>query len=91
MKSSATRVPATQPKIVTRQRRYYLRREAAKNHQTFEACAECGAPIKPSATRRFCPGGRCRKAAVARVGVVHVCRLDATAKRLSAEILAVSR
>jgi hypothetical protein len=46
-----------------RQRRSRARRmyEASGDAYLFTNCRQCDAPIKPSFSRGFCPGGACRK------------------------------
>jgi len=61
---------------------------AEKGVQLHTHCRDCGRPIKPSLTRAFCRGGRCREAYNARVRVTRVEKIDATARRLAAEVSA---
>jgi hypothetical protein len=99
---NGTRVPAVQPKSVTKltpaqkQRRYRLRKqqrvwEASGNAWLFIECRECGKPIKPSFQRGFCPGGQCNQAFFEKVQVPIVIYLDAQAKQVSERVLGFAK
>jgi len=53
----------SQTPAAIRQRRSRARRmyEASGDAYLFTNCRQCDAPIKPSFSRGFCPGGACRK------------------------------
>ena len=73
-----------------RQRRSRARRlyEASGAACLFTACRQCGAPIKPSFSRGFCPGGVCRKQFFRdAVRVTRVVPITRTTARMSESVL----
>lgn len=87
-----TRVPENKVKNVTpaalRQRRYRQRCwERSGEAWLFVVCRQCGAPIKPSYKRGFCPGGKCRTEFFELVQVPNVVRITWEMHNISTRVL----
>jgi hypothetical protein len=91
-------VSETQLKTVTpaavRQRRYRQRCwERSGEAYLYTECRYCGAPIKPSYRRGFCPastGRKCRKEFFKAVQVLGVIAITATMRYVAGRVLEVA-